>query len=94
MTDQFLFSITVTQSPQFDALLSDVAEGVLAQVGFDSSQAIEILDAFRAGIARESAKGFRQCDAVFRTEAGRLVIVVTRDDGHEWRLARPLPSPD
>jgi hypothetical protein len=94
VADQFLLSITVPQAAQYHGLLCEIAEGLLAQIGFDPSEAVTIVDAFRAGIDRDAATGARPCDAVFRTEAGQLVIVVTGAGRREWRLAHPLPAPD
>jgi hypothetical protein len=93
VADRFLLSIALTAAPQFDALLSEVASGVLQQTGYAPAEAEEILHVLRASLAQHTTEGCRECSAAFRLEGGRLVIDVIYAGGREWRLTRPLPSP-
>jgi hypothetical protein len=91
---QFLLAINLTDDPRFHALLRDVAGGVLEQAGYDSAAAADILGTLDAALEQHAAEGLHECDATFQIEEGSLVIVLSYGDSREWRLARPLPSPD
>jgi hypothetical protein len=92
--DHFSCSIKLTATPQFDALLREVATGVLQQACYTPTAIAKILDEFRASLDKHAAEGVRGCHAAFRHEGGRLIIDVTYAGGGEWHLTRPLPSPD
>jgi hypothetical protein len=94
VSDDFICSIKMTAAPRFDALLCEVAAGILRQARYSPAAISEILAAFRASLADHAADGLRKCDAVFRREGGQLVIDVAYAGGRQWRLTRPLPSPD
>jgi hypothetical protein len=92
--DHFICSIKLTAAPRFDALLCAVTTGVLQQARYQPSVVAEILAAVRASLDEHAAAAVRECGAAFRRDGGRLIIDVTFADGGEWRLTRPLPSPD
>jgi hypothetical protein len=94
VSDQVICSIKLTATPRFDDLLCEVTTGVLQQARYQPSATAEIVAAVRASLDEHAAAGVRECGAVFRREGGHLVIDVTFADGGEWRLTRPLPSPD
>ena len=91
MPDHFSLSIELTEAPQFDALLRDVAGGVLQQVGYSPEAVNEILDGLRHSLAQNAVERGRACHATFRREGGRLIVDVTVAGGREWRMTRPLP---
>ena len=94
MPDQFSLSIELTGAPQFDALLRDVAGGVLQQAGYAPEAMEEILGGLRTTLAQNAVEGCRACRATFRREGGRLLIQVSFAGGREWHVTRPLPVPD
>jgi hypothetical protein len=94
VSHKYLLAIKLTDDPRFDALLRDVAGGVLEQAGYTAAAAAEILGALGAALEEHAAEGLHECDATFRIEGGRLVIVLSYGDSREWRLTRPLPPAD
>jgi hypothetical protein len=88
---QFVFALKVSSHPRQDALLGDLAECVLKQVGYAPPAIADILAKLREAL-EHSAGGIRECDVQFRSEAGQLLVVVSYAGGREWRVVRALPD--
>ena len=89
---QFLFALKVSGHPRQDALLGDLAECVLKQVGFTPPPIADILAEFREALEQGSGGRVRECDVQFRSAAGQLLIVVSYAGGREWRIVRAVPD--
>ena len=89
---QFLFALKISGHPQQVALLGDLAECVLKQVGYAPPAITDIVAKLRDALEQGSSGGVRECDMQFRSEAGQLLIVVSYAGGREWRVVRALPD--
>ena len=92
MQQQFLFALKVSDHPGFDALLGDLAECVLRQVGYSPQAIEELLAKLREAVAAAGTDGRRGGDIQFRTESDQLLIVVSSAGGRERRVAHALPD--
>jgi hypothetical protein len=88
----FVFALKVSGHPRQEALLGDLAECVLKQVGYAPPAIADILAKLREALEQGSAGGVRECDVQFRSEAGQLLVVVSYAGGREWRVVRALPD--
>ena len=90
---QFRFALKVSDQPQFNAMLDDLARCVLEHVGYAPPAIADILRTLRGALDQRAAEGHRECDVQFRAEAGQLLIVVSgAGREREWRVARALPD--
>jgi hypothetical protein len=92
VADSFLFELSVSDEPRFDALLYDLASCVLEQVGYAPAAIAQILAQLRDAIEREGVRSPRKCDVQFRSQGGELHIVVSYGGGRECRVAHALPD--
>ena len=92
MLDQFLFTVKLSDDPQCDAMLDDLAACVLKQIGYAPPAIADALATLRAALREDAHLGQRDRDIQFRAEAGQLMIVVSYAGGRERRIARALPD--
>ncbi len=89
---QFFFAFKVSDDPRFDALLGEVAECVLKQVGYAPPAIADILAALREELDRDGTGERRGGHVQFRSGAGQLIIVVSDAAGRERRVTRAVPD--
>ena len=93
MTDQrFLFALNISDNPEFDSMLADLAARVLADTGCAPLDAAQILKRLRATLEEAAGEGARGCAIRFQAEGRQLNIVVSYAGGREWRVTHALPD--
>jgi hypothetical protein len=88
----FFFALDISDEPEFDRMLGELASVVFGYVGYPASAADELTSVLRAALASRVASGRRRCDIRFLAGAGELEIVVACAGSPEWRTTRPLPA--
>lgn len=89
---QFLFAFKVSDHPRFDALLGDVAECVLKQVGYAPPAIADILVTLREALDRGATGERLEGNVQFISDASQLIIVVSDADGRARRVTHALPD--
>ena len=87
----FLFALDLSDEPQYENMLAELAGNVLKYVGYDAAAIDELRGAMKQALKAGAANGHRRCDVRFRARSGELQISVACDGSAEWRAARPLP---
>jgi len=90
--EKFLFALKLSGEPRLNAMLDDLARGVLEQIGYAPPAIADTLAKLRVAVQEGADQGQRDCDVQFRAEAGQLLIVLSYAGGREWRVARALPD--
>ena len=88
----FFFALDISDEPEFDRMLGELASVVFGYVGYPTAAIDELTGVLRAALERQVASGRRRCDIRFLARAGELQIVVACAGGPEWRTTRPLPA--
>ena len=88
---EFVFALELSDEPHFDVMLAELANAVLAHVGYQTPAIDELRGTLRHALATGLSNGQQRCDVQFRAHAGELQIVVTYAGGAEWRTTRALP---
>jgi hypothetical protein len=89
---RFFFALKLSDHSRFDAMLGDVAECVLKQLGYTTPVVADFLVTLREALAQGGAPGSLECDVRFLAEDGQLHMVVSSEGGREWRVSRALPD--
>ena len=92
MIDQFLFAMKLSDDPQCDPMLDELATCVLKQIGYAPAAIADTLAKLRAALREDADPGHRNRDVQFRAEGGQLIIVISNAGGRESRIARALPD--
>ena len=88
----FFFALDMSDEPEFDRMVGELALVVIGAVGYASGVTEELTCALRAAVAARVAGGQRRCTVRFLAGAGQLQVVVDGGGGPEWRTTRPLPA--
>jgi hypothetical protein len=88
---EFVFALELSDEPQFDSMLAELAAAVLVHVGYQTPAVDELRGVLRQALAAGSSNGQRRCDVQFRAHGGELQIAVVFAGGSEWRTTRALP---
>ena len=92
MLDQFLFAMKLSDDPQCDPMLDELARCVLKQIGYAPPVIADTLTKLRAALREDADPGHSNRDVQFRSEGGQLIIVISAAGGRERRIARALPD--
>jgi hypothetical protein len=88
----FFFALDISDEPEFDRMLGELASVVFGYVGYPAPAVDELTSVLRDALASRVASGRRRCDVRFLARAGELQIVVACAGSPEWRTTRPLPA--
>jgi hypothetical protein len=88
----FFFALDISDEPEFDRMLNELASVVFGYVGYPAPAVAELTGVLREALASHVASGRRRCDIRFLARAGELQIVVRCAGSPEWRTTRPLPA--
>jgi len=93
VSDQdFVFALDVSDAPDSDQMVADLARTVLGQVGYASSAIAAVSGTLRTVLAERLAGGKGRCEVRFRAGGGQLEIVVAKAGRADWRTTWPLPA--
>jgi hypothetical protein len=87
----FDFTLRVSDEPAFRAMLEEVSASVFGQLGYSPSIVADLVASLSEALVGGAAEGPHPCAIGFSVQAGELSLVVSREDGAEWRVSRPLP---
>jgi hypothetical protein len=87
----FFFALGMSDEPEFDRMLDELARAVLGHVGYAAPLVDELTTTLRAALAQRAARGQRQCDVRFLARGGELQIIVACAGSPEWRSTHPIP---
>ena len=87
----FEFELNLTDAGRRRAMLEEVTARLLAFVGYQESAAAAILGHVQAAVASALAEGCADCTLHFQVASGQLDVVISHQDGREWRTTRALP---
>jgi hypothetical protein len=86
----FVFTLDLSDPPQFDAMLAELARAVCAHVGYEAGPAGELTVTVQTALG-QAAAGQTRCAVRFEAHAGELRVAISTDNGAVWRTSRPLP---
>lgn len=90
---EFVFSVELSKPAdpgRGDAMMTDLAQGLLRQAGFDGRAAAELSAEIRDAVSSALAADPRACTLQVRAAHGELSVSVS--GGAAWRTTRPLPQ--
>jgi hypothetical protein len=87
----FEFELSLTDAGRRHAMLGEVTSRLLGFVGYQESAAASILGHVQAALASAVAQGCADCTLHFQVASGQLDVVISHQDGREWRTTRALP---
>ena len=90
MPSDFLFAVELSDEPDSDRMLADLAAAVLAYAGLEQGTVDELNGGLRQALAVGAAQGRRRCLVRFQAASGTLTLSVACDGGAEWQTTRPL----
>jgi len=88
----FLFALDVSGDPADDQMLTDLTRSVLSHVGYASSAVDALAAELHGALGERRAGGNGRCEIRFRSESGRLEIIVSGAGRADWRTIWPLPA--
>ena len=87
----FDFELNLTDAGRRRAMLGELTSRLLAFVGYQESAVASILGHVQAAVASAVAEGCADCTLHFQVASGQLDVVISHQDGREWRTTRVLP---
>jgi hypothetical protein len=88
----FSFALELSDDPQYDTMLAELAGAVCAHVGMTADAAAQLTGDLRKSLADAAARGAQRCDVRFQSHGGALDVVVSFAGGGEWRTTCALPA--
>ena len=87
----FIFALELSDEREFDTMLHELTDAVLAHVGYRAAAVEELRGILRRAFAVGSAGRSTRCEVRFRVHGGELHVSVACDGADEWRTTRPVP---
>jgi hypothetical protein len=87
----FDFELNLTDAGRRHAMLGELTSRLLGFIGYQENAAASILGHVQAALATALAEGCPDCTLHFQVASGQLDVVISRQDGREWRTTRVLP---
>jgi hypothetical protein len=88
----FSFALQLSDEPQFDGMLAELAGAVYVHAGLDAAAVAELTDSLRGALRAGAAKGHQRCDLRFAVRDATLEIAVAFGGVDQWRTSRALPA--